>query len=703
MLHSHSSPPELLRIPISPVVFHFISPEMPSLFQQPEIPQVFFRMIEAESQRPPNPEKLNNGRHVITILTGAEKLVRQHITSSAQAGIEGIINQLIKMMKNQEKTVDKTAKDLAKASEDSSSGKEPGVNSGRVLLKLKVFDTEKTESPELQKQVDPISKDKVEVTVKPQGEAKGEDKAKLPITVDFKKIDPEKAISAPSVNIKRGGEESRPEGQKPAGKEHVLVGAAKASEINQKHMPSPEPRAVPGFDKMLSRQEVPAVKPRIEEAPIVAVNEKERPQLPADKPREEAKAEKVNQPEPVDKPRDIPREVRHIEHPVRIEQQVRAEQQMHNKTIPRVENESIMPAWMGINMPGFAKEAIEEFEKRSASHKFGEEADHKLIDLLYMVLCAVICGAQTLPEVVNFIESREKWFKAILGLRPGLPSRRLIWSFIAGLDPQQFQRVVVKWLHYVRGASLAPMGKHAASYLTSVHIWETPLGLIFGQRDRSEEAVDLQAAPDLMDAVFMRGSLVMTYRVDPKANSARKIVERGGDYLVEIDAELDSSAVQARELIGNRNSASLKAFESYIEGQERLVASVLSDEARQIEQNWGARAKTLSKLIYEPFMLTGRAVIERMYVSSLSDPSEEMFSMLRVQRKAESKCEWLVQLSFSPVPYEELKERIRMNLALFEAFGMKILEEKLEAGGDMAAARKKAASDPEHLLKLFGR
>ena len=47
---------------------------------------------------------------------------------------------------------------------------------------------------------------------------------------------------------------------------------------------------------------------------------------------------------------------------------------------------------------------------------------HKLIDILVIAICAVICGADTWEDVAAFGEAKQAWFEKFLELPNGIPS-----------------------------------------------------------------------------------------------------------------------------------------------------------------------------------------------------------------------------------------------------------------------------------------
>ena len=56
--------------------------------------------------------------------------------------------------------------------------------------------------------------------------------------------------------------------------------------------------------------------------------------------------------------------------------------------------------------------------------------DHKLLDIIIMAICGVLCGAEGWEEIEEFGQSKEQWLRQFLELPCGIPShdtfRRLV-------------------------------------------------------------------------------------------------------------------------------------------------------------------------------------------------------------------------------------------------------------------------------------
>ena len=64
---------------------------------------------------------------------------------------------------------------------------------------------------------------------------------------------------------------------------------------------------------------------------------------------------------------------------------------------------------------------------------------HRLIDILVIAICAVICGAESWDDIAEFGEVKQDWFATFLELPNGIPSHDTFNRVFAALNPEQFR------------------------------------------------------------------------------------------------------------------------------------------------------------------------------------------------------------------------------------------------------------------------
>ena len=72
--------------------------------------------------------------------------------------------------------------------------------------------------------------------------------------------------------------------------------------------------------------------------------------------------------------------------------------------------------------------------------------EHKLIDLLTIAICGMICGADNWVAMEQYGKSKQEWLKQFLELPNGIPSHDTIARVFARLDPLEFEQCFRDWV-----------------------------------------------------------------------------------------------------------------------------------------------------------------------------------------------------------------------------------------------------------------
>ncbi len=67
---------------------------------------------------------------------------------------------------------------------------------------------------------------------------------------------------------------------------------------------------------------------------------------------------------------------------------------------------------------------------------------HRLLDILVIAICAVICGADSWEDVEEFGKAKQSWLQTILDLPNGIPLTRYIQSRLCAARPELVSRML---------------------------------------------------------------------------------------------------------------------------------------------------------------------------------------------------------------------------------------------------------------------
>ncbi len=76
---------------------------------------------------------------------------------------------------------------------------------------------------------------------------------------------------------------------------------------------------------------------------------------------------------------------------------------------------------------------------------------HKVLDILLIALCGVICGAEGWAEIEEFGRTKEAWLPSFLELPNGIPSHDPFGRVCARIDSQQCETCFLEWVQRISG------------------------------------------------------------------------------------------------------------------------------------------------------------------------------------------------------------------------------------------------------------
>ena len=193
---------------------------------------------------------------------------------------------------------------------------------------------------------------------------------------------------------------------------------------------------------------------------------------------------------------------------------------------------------------------MELFEEIPDPRRPGGNIQHKLVDLLVIILLGVICGCETWIEIEDYAHAKYEWLKTTLELPGGVPSNDTYRRLMTRMLPQRLEEAYRQWvLPYVGGCiekHIAIDGKTictASNYRLSneetpegkLHIisaWVREDGISLGQIKTDEKSNEITAIPKMLDTLDVKGAVVTIDAMGCQVDIAEKIIDREANYLL---------------------------------------------------------------------------------------------------------------------------------------------------------------------------
>ena len=75
---------------------------------------------------------------------------------------------------------------------------------------------------------------------------------------------------------------------------------------------------------------------------------------------------------------------------------------------------------------------------------------HPLINIVFVAVCGVLCGANSFAGIHEFAIDRRNWLARYLDLTNGIPSEDTLARVLARLDPGAFEKCLLSWVQAVQ-------------------------------------------------------------------------------------------------------------------------------------------------------------------------------------------------------------------------------------------------------------
>ena len=351
---------------------------------------------------------------------------------------------------------------------------------------------------------------------------------------------------------------------------------------------------------------------------------------------------------------------------------------------------------------------------------------HNLIDILMIVLCAVLCGADDCEEISDFGQANETWFRTFLELAHGIPSHDTFLRFFANVNPDQFRRAFIRWVESfrpsVKGKQIAVDGKtlrrsfDRSKDKLAIHMvsaWFHEAGIVLGQVKTSEKSNEITAVPELLNMIDINGATVTGDAMNCQREITKVIDDRGGDYVIQVK---DNQPTMREEIEGYFAS---EAGTSLPKNERTYLHLVDKDHGRLEERTywhsndigWFADLKRWKGLTGFGMMQSNRTTLadgkttseSHYYITSFDDVDVKRFAAnARGQWTIETQLHWRLDVVFDEDRSRLRKDHAAENFAVVRHIALNLLKRVEAKKKSIKIRRKRCGWDREFLLQVIG-
>lgn len=351
-----------------------------------------------------------------------------------------------------------------------------------------------------------------------------------------------------------------------------------------------------------------------------------------------------------------------------------------------------------------------------------KKSQHKLVDVLVISICAVICGAEHWTEMEEFGECKINWFSSFLELPNGIPSHDTFGRVFSLIDPEQLQKCYIDWIqgfmkgvdvHHicldgktVRGSAHAPDNKRPI-HMVSAYAHEC--GLVLTQKKVDDKSNEITALPDVLGRLSLSGTVVSIDAMGCQKDIAKQIKKQGGEYVLSLKGNQGKLAdgVEHHFICAERDEFAVLDHDSHetVNGGHGRVETrrydVIGDaDWLDAKKQWGGLA-AVGRVVSERIVNKIKSRETRYYLLSRRFSAREFAEAVRNHWSIENSLHWLLDVAF-----REDECRVRMgyaaeNFTVLRHMALNLLKQGTRIKRGIKTRRKVAGWDENYLLELL--
>ena len=351
---------------------------------------------------------------------------------------------------------------------------------------------------------------------------------------------------------------------------------------------------------------------------------------------------------------------------------------------------------------------------------------HLLGDILLLALCATLAGAESFADMEDWARMKEGWLRTFLELPGGIPSHDTFERVFRRLNPKELHACFLRWLEST--ANAAGGGRHIAidgkslrrsfdgpggRALHVVSAFATgELSLVLGQVAVDDKSNEINAIPELLRLLDLRGAVVTIDAMGCHKAIAAQIQAQGGDYLLALKGNHPLLHADAQRLFAD--AATLAAMNpAHAETLEKdhgrietrrctaLPAEALLGGLRGLAAWPGVQSVACVEGRREPAAGGAESVERRYFLSSLPADATRLLAVARGHWAIENHLHWMLDVHFDEDRCRVRKDHGPLNVATLRRVALSLAKRDTASKQSVRRRLKCAGWDDAYLFRLL--
>lgn len=342
---------------------------------------------------------------------------------------------------------------------------------------------------------------------------------------------------------------------------------------------------------------------------------------------------------------------------------------------------------------------------------------HPLNEIMFLVISAVISGADGWTSIELFGKTKLTWLRQFLPYEHGIPSHDVLGKLFARLSAKEFTSCFTSWVSSIsdlmEGEVIAIDGKtirnsnddadsKSAIHLVSAFAAENRICL--GQEAIHEKSNEITAIPKLLEILAIKGCIVTIDAMGCQKKIAKDIIGENADYILMVKDNQKNLRIQIEDIFETKKNDATNTTTDFGHGRiETRTCDVIDDLSQLDKRKDWENIKSIVRITSERIIKKTQkgSVEKRYYITSLEANASKINNAIRSHWSVENNLHWNLDVVFKEDASLKKKGDSPMNFNIITKIALTLIEREKSTKMSKNAKRLKAALDDKYRMKIL--
>jgi len=356
----------------------------------------------------------------------------------------------------------------------------------------------------------------------------------------------------------------------------------------------------------------------------------------------------------------------------------------------------------------------QEFErciKGIEDKRYRSFVEHKLADVLVLVMCCTLCGLDELKDFVAYGKANLCFLRETFGVKT-IPSASTLTRVLNMVDGERVAQAIMQFMQELLGTdgdlvafdgkTICATAKGNREKLHIITALLTRNGVVLGQQTVDEKTNEIPTMQEMLPYLDLEGKVVTADAMHCQRETSRLVREQGGDYIWGLKANQAALHDDVSLYMDDRIADSHIEMDTHTTVEKnagrmerRTCYKTPTLDWLPVRSDWAGLSCAFA-IDRTTQTLAGTQVERSYYISSLDAPASELLRMTREHWKIEA-LHWQLDVTFSEDACRVLSANGQKTLNIFRKLALALHKNYINA----TVATKTKPSVRSHISGSF--